>query len=424
MTNVYVESYGCSNSQAEGEAIAGLLKNSGFRIVDNEKNAGLLIFVTCYVKTPTEHKILRRISDIIEEYPRKKIIISGCMPEGIHEILVKKFPNASLVSTHHVNDIVKAAKQTIKGKRIELVGKSNQVKACLAKIRKNSLIDIVPISTGCNSSCSYCCVRLAKGKLFSYPKEDILKEVRNSIKQGCKEMWITSQDNASYGNGKLPELLNDMTKIRGDFMIRVGMMNPRNVLPILPKLIRAYENEKVYKFLHLPVQSGDDAILKKMNRGHSVRDFEKIISKFKQSFRCNLWSDVIVGFPGETEEQFQNTIDLVKKVRPDWVNVSKYGSRPNTPAAKMKQVNSDAIIKRSIKLSKIVRQLSLEKNKEWLGWKGRILLFKKGNKKNQWFGRNCAYKLFIVELEGNNFGKFVNVEAIKADKAYILSESV
>jgi threonylcarbamoyladenosine tRNA methylthiotransferase CDKAL1 len=413
MSSVYIESYGCSNSQAEAEIMAGLLEKSGLEIVNNERDADLIIVVTCYVKSPTQQKILFRIRQLNEKYPKKKMIIAGCMPEGIYGKLVNISPDSSLVSTHHVKDVVKAVEKTLKGKRVEYIGESRQVKLCMPKIRKNSLIDIVPISSGCDSSCSYCCVRLAKGRLFSYPKDMIVKEVKDSVKQGCKEIWITSQDNASYGNGKLPELMNDVSKVPGNFHVRIGMMNPRNVLPILPELIEAYRNEKVFKFLHLPVQSGDDTILRKMNREYKAEDFEKILNRFGKNFRYQMWTDVIVGFPGETEKEFQNTFKLIERTKPDWVNISKYGPRPNTAASRMKKVDSKTVNKRSFELSKLVRKLSLEKNKEWVGWRGDVIIFKrKGG--NQWFGRNPAYKLVIVESKKNLLGKILRVEITKA----------
>ena len=422
MSNVYIESYGCSNSHAEAEIMAGLLEKAGFKIVFDEKHSDIIIIVTCYVKSVTQQKILFRINQLKENYPDKKMIIAGCMPEGIHEKLVEKYPEASMVSTHHVKEIVQAVKKVLEGKKVEYLGETKQVKLCLPRKRKNSMIEIVPISSGCNSACSYCCVRLAKGKLFSYPKEDIVKDIENSVEQGCKEIWITSQDNASYDSDKLPELMNDISRIKGNFFVRIGMMNPKNVVPILPKLIEAYKNEKIYKFLHLPIQSGDNEILKKMNRGHTVKDFENIVNAFRKSFRYQLWTDVIVGFPGETDEQFRNTYDLIKRIRPDWANVSKYGARPNTPASKLEPVSLETVNERSIKLSKLVRELSLEKNREWLDWQGKILIYKKGKQENQWFGRNFAYKPFSVRLKGNNIGKSVDVKAVEAKRSFIVSE--
>lgn len=414
MPNIYIESYGCSASQCESEIMAGLLEQAGFSIIKNENYADLIIVVTCYVKSPTEQKILFRIKQLQELYSQKKMIVAGCMPEGIYKKLVDVAPKASLVSTHNIKEISQAVKKTLEGKRVEYLGKSEEIKLCLPKIRKNPIINIVPISSGCSSACSYCCVRLVKGKLFSYPKEMIIKEIENSVKQGCKEIWITSQDNASYGldesESKLPELLNEISDISGNFFVRVGMMNPKNVLPILKELVRSYQNDKIYKFLHLPIQSGDNNILERMNRGYNVEDFLKIVKEFKKNLNFQLWTDVIVGFPEESEEQFENTIKLIKEVRPDWTNVSKFGLRPGTSARSLKQLPSKIISKRSEKMSEIARRISFEKNKDWMNWEGNALVSKRGKEPGQWLGRNFAYKPILVENKENLLGKVVKVK--------------
>jgi MiaB-like tRNA modifying enzyme len=424
MSNIYIETYGCSNSQTESEIMAGLLEQAGFRIINNEKYSDLIIVVTCYVKSATEQKIIFRLKELQEKYPKKKLIIAGCMPEGIYRRLVDTAPNANLVSTHHITKIVQAVQKTLEGKRVEFLGESKEVKLCLPKIRKNPVIAIVPISSGCNSYCSYCCVRLAKGKLFSYPKEKIIEEVKNSVNQGCKEIWLTAQDTASYGldegKAKLPELMNEIAEIPGSFLVRIGMMNPKNVLPILSDLIKSYKNQKVLKFLHLPVQSGDDVILEKMNRGYKSEDFEKIVKEFGNTFKFQLWTDIIVGFPRETEKQFKNTLDLIKRIKPDWVNISKYGKRPNTLAAKLESLSPKIINERSMVISKLVREISLEKDNGWIDWAGTILISERGKKPRQWIGRNLAYKPVLVESKENLLGKFVDIKVIDRTSSHLV----
>lgn len=422
MPSVYIETYGCSASQCEAEIMAGLLEAAGFDIIKNEKYADLIIVVTCFVKQVTEQRILFRIKQIRDAYPEKKLIIAGCMPEGIYRKVTDIVPEASLVSTHHVKEIAQAVKKTLEGKRVEYLGKSEEVKLCLPKIRKNPVIDIVPISSGCSSSCAYCCVRFAKGKLFSYPKEMIIKEIENSIRQGCKEIWLTSQDNASYGledKSSLPKLLNEISTIPGNFLVRVGMMNPKNVLPILDDLIKSYENDKIYKFLHLPIQSGDDKVLEKMNRDYKIEDFLKIVKEFRKNINFNLWTDVIVGFPEETEEQFENTIKIIENIKPDWTNVSKFGLRNKTPAEKLEQLPRNIVNERSERMSETVRKISFEKNKEWLHWEGAVLVSKRGKEAGQWLGRNPAYKLVLVENKESLIGKFVKVRIKEAGYSHL-----
>ncbi|MFH1229505.1 MAG: tRNA (N(6)-L-threonylcarbamoyladenosine(37)-C(2))-methylthiotransferase [Candidatus Aenigmatarchaeota archaeon] len=415
MTKICIETFGCSNSQAEAEIMAGLLKEAGFEIVDN-KGAELVIFVTCYVKNPTEQKIFFRIKEL---YQKKKIIIAGCMPEGIYGRLKRNFPGVSMLSTHHVKEVVEAVRKTLDGKTVEYLGKSDEIKLCLPKIRKNPVIDIVPISSGCNSKCHYCCVRLAKGRLFSYPSDMIVKEIESSLKEGCREILLTAQDTASYGQDRkesLPQLLGKISKIQGKFSVRVGMMNIKNALPIASEIVEAFKSNKFYKFIHLPIQSGSDQVLASMNRGYTAGQFEDIVKSFKG---CQLWTDVIVGYPTESEDDFQKTLGVIKRTRPDWVNVSKYGPRAGTEAAKMKTLPPKVVNERSRILSELARKISLEKNERWMDWKGEILISEGGSKKNQWKGRNFEYKPVLIESENDLLGKFVDVRVVKANRFHL-----
>jgi len=428
MPNIYIQTYGCAANQAESEIMAGLLQKAAYDIVKNIDNADLIIVNTCWVKQVSEQRLIFYLKDIQNRYPNKKLIVAGCAPEAAYKKIVDTTPNASLVSTHHVTKIAQAVQKTLEGKRIEFLGESREIKLCLPRIRINPVIDIVEIAQGCSGKCSYCATRLAKGKIFSFPKEKILEEISLSVKNGCKEIWVTTQDTACYGfdeDGiRLPELLKEITKILGKFFVRVGMMNPNNVLPMISDLITAYKNKKIYKFLHLPVQSGDNEILEKMNRIYKVEDFEEIVKAFKENFRLQLWTDVIAGYPGETKEQFERTLELIKRVKPDWVNVSKFGSRPNTEAAKLKPLPSGIVKERSRIASEIVREISLEKNKEWMDWKGTVLVSERGKKPGQWRGRNFAYKPVLVGSNNNLLGKFVEVKIVEASTSHLMGSII
>ncbi len=408
---IHIETYGCSANQAESEIMAGLLERAGHELADND-DADIAIINSCIVKEPTEHRLLSRLRQI-----QSKLIITGCGPDGIYEKITEAAPTASLISTHHVTKIVEVVEGIIEGNRIELLGESREIKLRLPRIRRNPVIGIVPIATGCNSSCSYCCVRNVKGELFSYPGEKIIEEVSSAVEQGCREIWITSQDNSCYGfdaGGNLPELLDSISQINGEFFVRAGMMNPKNVMQILPELIESYKSEKIYKFLHLPVQSGSDDILEKMNRGYIAADFKKIVSTFREAFPgLQLWTDVIAGFPGESETDFLAIVELLKDIRPDFVNISKYGVRDSTASAKMKQLPTEIKKERSRTITRLVEEMSLEKNKEWLGWKGDVLITEK--KENAWLGRNFAYKPIIVNSDKELLGKVVKAKIVDAN---------
>ncbi len=426
---IYIETYGCSNSQAESEIMAGLLEKAGFNIVNSVSFVDAIIINSCFVKTPTEQKILFRIRELAEKYPEKKLIVAGCMPEASPEKILNIAPDVSLISTHHVTEIASVVSRAMEGERVEMIGKKKEVKLCLPRIRRNPIVGIVPIASGCNSFCAYCATHLAKGELFSYPKEMILKEIAEAVKSGCREIRLTAQDTAAYGSDSqesrtnIANLLNHIDKIQGKFFVRVGMMNPKNALPIIDNLIEAFRSDKVYKFIHIPVQSGSDLILKKMNRGYAAADFKKIVSTFRKAFpRIQIWTDIIVGFPGETEKYFSETFKLIEQIKPDYTNISQYGVREGTMAAKMKQVSSEVKKERSKAASELVRRIAAEKNKLWLNWSGEALVTER--KENGWLARNFVYKPIIINTNEKLLGRFVKVKITAATQTTLIGELI
>lgn len=423
MTNIYIENYGCSANKSNAEIMAGLLERAGCIVLTDSssvKDADIIIINTCIVKGPTEIKVIKRIKELVKE--GKKLIVSGCMPEAEYELVKEIAPDAILVGPQHVKEIVKAADIIInKKKKKDFIGEQHEIKLCLPKKRYNKIIDIVQIAEGCDSHCSYCITRFAKGKLFSYPAEKIIEEVNAAVREGCKEIWLTSQDNASYEHG-LPDLLQDISNLKGKFFVRVGMMNPDNVLKILPELVEAFKNEKVFKFIHIPVQSGNDEILRLMNRDYKADDFKKLIAEFRKEIpKITVSTDIICGFPTETEEQFNDSIKLINDIKPDIINISRFWPRPGTMAEKMKQHPSWLTKERSRKLTEVFNKIALEKNRAWLGWKGKVLIDEKGKPgTNTWLGRNYCYKPVVVKAAKNmGLGNIVDVE-VKGATGYDL----
>lgn len=420
-SNIYLETYGCSNNQAESEIMAGLLSRAGFNITKSIELADALIINTCVVKKPTSEKMVSRINEL-KKY-KKKLIIAGCMPLVEYDVIKRTAPNASLIDTHHITEIAKAMQKIFAGKQVELIGKKLEDRLCLPRIRRNPIIGIVPISCGCLSNCNYCIVKQVKGELFSYPEEKILREISLARSAGCKEFWLTSQDNACYGfdlGTNLAELLNKITnEIKGNYFIRVGMMNPAHLKRFFFELIEAYDNEKVFKFLHLPVQSGSDEVLKAMNRGYRVNDFKKIVSAFRKKFpEITLVTDIIVGFPGESDSDFLASYNLIRKIKPDFVNISKYFPRPKTKAMELEQLPQDVIKERSVKISQLVKEISTEQNKKWLNWSGSVLVDEYNFEKKNFIARNFAYKPIIIKGKFH-IGDTINVKVTYANQIII-----
>lgn len=278
---LYLETYGCTANQNNSEIIIKLILDAGLQLVDNPELADFLILNTCIVKGKTINKMKGRINYLLKL--NKPLIVAGCMPD------VFKFNSKNLycLSVHQVKNIIKLIKDITEEKETsKYLEKQNEVKLG-DKIRKNKLIGITQISEGCLGNCNFCITKKAKENLFSYPQDDIIKQVESDLSSGAKEIWITSQDNAAYGLDKgkpeLPELLNKILSLNYKFKLRLGMMNPNNVLLILEELIEIYRNPKIFKFLHIPVQSGSNKILKLMNRKYKIQDFEKILEKFKKN---------------------------------------------------------------------------------------------------------------------------------------------
>lgn len=414
----YIETYGCAANKSDSEIIAGILKSAGFNQTKNIELADLIIINTCVIKQPTENKILERIREIQKKFKKKKILITGCMPSAYPEILRKNFPELSMISGNRTTEILKVVRKMLDGKRVELLGENKKEKVCLPKIRENKVIDIVQICSGCLGNCAYCGGKLAKGQLFSYSIENIVKEIKSAKEQGCKEFWLTGQDVSCYGfdsGSNLSELIKKILEIRGKYFIRIGMLNPIHLLKIIDNFLKVCEDERIFKFFHIPVQSGSDKVLREMNRNYAVKDFEFIVKKIRNKFkRATIWTDIIVGYPTETEEDFQKSINLLKKVKPDWTNVSKFGVRRKTKAARLKPLDSEVVKERSIILSELAKKISIEQNKKWLNWEGEILI-------DEFFkGRNFAYK--SIHLNSKEIGKFVKVRINRIDGLKLFGE--
>ena len=355
---VYLEVYGCAAAQSDSEIMSGLLTQAGYTIIDNIDHSDAILITTCDVKQVTEQKTLDRLAILAKKYPNKRFIIVGCMVDNRLNKIKKILPTARLVGTNKITEIITAIE-----KNIDLTDKSKTEKICLPRIRKDKSIGIVQISEGCRGSCNFCSTRLAKGTIYSYPIEKILEDVSSLIRDGCNKIYLTSQDTGAYGfdleeRSLLPKLLEKASAIEGDFTIRIGMMNPDNIILALTDLISAYRNKKIIKFLHLPVQSGSNQVLKAMNRHYTIEQFKTIVSAFRQAYpEIVIWTDIIVGYPSESEQQFQATLNLLKEIKPNYTHISRFAKREGTPAASLKQFPTEEMKRRTRICSELVRKL-------------------------------------------------------------------
>jgi len=390
MAKIFVEAYGCSASFADSEMISGLIQNGGHTLVEKSAESDLNIVVTCSVKDATANKMIHRIKSL----KSKPLIVAGCLPKAEQTSVEKFADKASLLGPNSLGKTLQIINSTLNGRKQIVLEDSDLSKVGLPKVRLNPAVGIVEIASGCMSECTFCQTKLSKGDLSSYRLGDIVRQVQTEIKDGCKEVWLTSTDNGCYGfdiGTDLPSLINTVVEIPEDFMVRVGMMNPMYMPRIKDKLIESYDSDKVFKFLHIPVQSGSDKVLQDMRRGHTAGTFREIVKKIRERFgQFTISTDIIVGFPSETEEDFQKTIALLDETKPDVVNLSRYSARPGTDAAEWKQLDAVEIKRRSKIIFEQISKLSIESNKKWIGWKGRVLFDEMTDDGIK--GRNFAYK--------------------------------
>ncbi len=403
MTTFHIETVGCTHNFADSEQMAGLLKKAQFTPVENIEEADIIIFNTCTVKSPTANAFFKRLEEVRAEHRYKIIIIAGCIAQTEPK-RVKKYP---LIGTRQIHNVVEIVEEALNDNIIHNLEMGEMPPLDVPRIKKSPIIEIIPIARGCLNACSFCKTKHARGKLQSYPTEDIAKRVVQAVKEGSIEIWFTSQDNMCYGfdlGTNLARLLHEIVSINGKFKVRIGMGNPEHLMKFKDELAPLLNHEKIFKFIHLPIQSGSNKVLENMKRGSSKEEYIALVKELRERVpNITIATDIIVGFPTETEEDFWETLNLVRAITPDIVNISKFWARPDTPAAKMKQLPGELVKRRSKVLTDIFQNISKLQNERWKGWEGYIIIDENGkgneneNENNQWIGRNGFYKQVVVE---------------------------
>jgi MiaB-like tRNA modifying enzyme len=406
MAKIWVESYGCSASFADFEMISGLVINGGHVLAASEKDSDLSVIVTCSVKDVTAHKMVHRIKKL----GINPLVVAGCLPRAEQSTVEKFSPEASMLGPNSLGKTLDVINSTLRGVRTVELADTDTSKVGLPKVRLNPVVGIIEIASGCMSECTFCQTKLAKGDLTSYRVGDITRQVKHEIKDGCVEIWLTSTDNGCYGfdiGSSLPELVQSVSEIELKFMVRVGMMNPMYLPRIKEDLLESFTSDKVFKFLHLPVQSGSDQVLRDMKRHHTADIFRQASSAFRNKFeRFTIATDIIVGFPTETREDFARTVELIEKTRPDIVNLSRYSARSGTKASQMEQIDATESKQRSKLVFDLAKKISLERNEEWIGWEGDVLFDETSDGTTK--GRNFAYKQVVTD-DHVKLGQMVNM---------------
>ncbi|MBT3406762.1 tRNA (N(6)-L-threonylcarbamoyladenosine(37)-C(2))-methylthiotransferase [Candidatus Woesearchaeota archaeon] len=419
MTKIFIQTYGCALNNSDSELMAGLLKDAGFEIANNLEECTLTIINTCTVKQNSETKFFRALKKAEEE--NKKVVVAGCIPQADHELLNNELKNISVIGTKQLNKILEAVVETLSGHVFQDIKDEKNQRLNLPKIRKNPIIEIVPICEGCLGNCSYCKTKQARGDLFSYNTEKIITQIKDALKDGVKEIWITAQDTGTYGKDidtNIVDLLNKIIEIEGDFKVRMGMCNPNYIKEHLKEIIKILKHKNMFKFIHIPIQSGSNNVLKHMRRKYTQEEYYEIIETIKKEIPdITIATDIIVGYPTETDKDFELSLKLIQETKPSVMNLSRYWPRPKTDAANLKPITSQIVMERSKKIKKLFTDINKEENKDYINQEVTIIIDETG-KDNTMIGRNDNYKQVIVNTP-INLGKKTTVKIVSTTEHYL-----
>ncbi|KAI9383634.1 hypothetical protein POPTR_013G107800v4 [Populus trichocarpa] len=353
---IYIKTFGCSHNQSDSEYMAGQLSSFGYSLSDSPEEADLWLINTCTVKSPSQSAMDTLISK--GKSAKKPLVVAGCVPQGSRN--VKELEGVSIVGVQQIDRVVEVVEETLKGHEVRLLNRKTLPALDLPKVRKNKFVEILPINVGCLGACTYCKTKHARGHLGSYTVDSLAGRVKTVIDDGVKEIWLSSEDTGAYGRDigvNLPILLNAIVAelpSDGSTMLRIGMTNPPFILEHLKEIAEVLRHPCVYSFLHVPVQSGSDAILTAMNREYTVNEFRTVVDTLTELVPgMQIATDIICGFPGETDKDFSQTVNLIKAYKFAQVHISQFYPRPGTPAARMKKVPSNIVKQRSRELTSV-----------------------------------------------------------------------
>jgi len=383
---VYIHTAGCTYNHGDSDKLRDILRAHHVCVVDTLSRATAVIVNTCTVIAKTEREMLRIFRDVTKQ--GKKLYITGCMP-AVERDEILKVCNPAFITSDEIHSLHAQIEQS----------------CVFAQGRfRNNAVAIVQIAHGCLGTCQYCVTRLARGPLVSVPMHQICSEISFAVSHGAVEIQLTAQDMSAYGMDKtgqseLANLLHAITAIAGDFRVRVGMMNPKTLHPVAKEVAAAFSHKKIFSFAHIPIQGGTDHLLAAMDRGYTVSTFLDMIHLFEQTVPDLLiGTDVIVGFPGETESDIDALLFLLQTIKPYRLNVTRYSPRKGTPAYHMYDMPDRFKKERSRRIVSAFHALRSECNKLLIGKEFEVYITEK-RKEGSVMARTDSYHAIVIQSD-------------------------
>lgn len=427
---IYVKTWGCAHNNSDSEYMAGQLASYGYKLTESKEMADLWLLNSCTVKNPSEDTFRNEIEHGMSN--GKHVVVAGCVPQGAPKADYLK--GLSVIGVQQIDRVVEVVEETLKGHSVRLLQNKKEggrrvagAKLALPKVRKNPLIEIIPINSGCLNQCTYCKTKHARGDLASYPPKEIVERAQQSFEEGCCEIWITSEDTGAYGRdigSSLPELLWQIVEvIPENCMLRVGMTNPPYILEHLEEIAKVLQHPRVYSFLHVPVQSGSDSVLGDMKREYCRKDFEHVVDFLRKHVpNVTIATDIICGFPTETEENFEETITLCEKYKFPSLFINQFFPRPGTPAAKMQRIPANLVKKRTKRLTDLFNSYHPYAGRE--GEIYNVLVTEVSHDKLHYVGHNKSYEQVLLPMRENLLGTCVRVRIVSTSKFSMSAEII
>jgi MiaB-like tRNA modifying enzyme len=417
MARYHIETYGCTSNRGESRDIERALRAGGHRPAESPAEADVAILNTCTVVEKTERNMLRRAAELDAETPAD-LVITGCMALAQGEAFREAGVDAAVL---HWDDV---PAHVLNGECPTVTPDTDPV--------LDGVVGILPIARGCMSDCSYCITKRATGRIESPPVEENVEKARALVHAGAKEIRITGQDTGVYGwdrnqgESLLPELLERVCDIDGRFRVRVGMANPAGVHGVREELARVFaDNDRLYNFLHAPVQSGSDDVLADMRRQHTVAEYVDVVETFDAHLDdWTLSTDFVVGFPTETDRDHEQSLALLRETRPEKVNVTRFSKRPGTDAADMKGLGGTVKKERSKAMTDVKMEVVGAAYESMVGRERSVLVTEDGTDESV-VGYDRAYRQVAIpgaERAGVEPGDVVDVEVTGHNTVYALGE--
>ena len=433
---IFIKTFGCPHNVYDGEYIEDILVNEGYYIIKKEAdkyNADVWVLNGCTVKDPSQFVVDKSIKEAEEK--NIKIILAGCVPQPEPNTYSKY----SILGIQQLDRIGEIVEEICKGNTVQLIKHRRKYSGnnlSLPKIRKNNLIEIIPINTGYLNDCTYCKTKFACDNFNSNPIQDILNRIDTVIQEGVVEIWLTSEDIGTWGIeiGKtIPDLLWNIVNLLEKksleddrfkkVMIKLGMTNPNYIKEHKKELAKIFKQPQFYAFIHIPIQSGSNDILKKMKREYTREDFENLVSYLTEEIsEIHIETDVICGFPYETDENFDDTLTLIEKFKPITLNISQYFARKGTSVARMPQIDHHKKKSRSENISELFE--SYQPYSRYIGEIFKVICTDISAQNNYYVAHNKYYHHILIPMKDEYLGETLIVQIEDYGKFYMKAKVI